>query len=461
MGSGQARLRLTLAAGLVVAAVVAPTASADLYGVSKHGDHAPDGCTKSDCTLREAILAANANPGRDRILLTSHRPYHLSRTGLPDDGALRGDLDITNDPLRIYHGSSGWATIDAQGIDRVFEIFAGAGTTLENLRITGGDHPTSHTGSGGGILTSADLILDHCILTGNHARGSNGEGGGLEAIDGKLWILDSEVTDNVSEDASGALDVGNHGVTIKRSRISGNRAAFAGVGYFYGDGESVIGASTFSGNRSTGETGGIYFSESAGSLFVSRSTFSGNVAVTDGGGFSARNGSVKMVDVTIANNRAGANGGGLWVQTPVTLNAVTIARNVADSDNAGGEEGAGIFVELGSGPLTKVRNTLVALNRYGTGTHNDCAGDPVTSKGHSLLSTRGPAGACQGFDESSDLVRGHPRLGDLKDNGGPTKTVALRRGSPAIDKANPASAPARDQRGVLRHDPDIGAFERR
>ena len=186
MGSGQARLRLALAAGLVVAAVAVPTASADFYGVSKHGDHAPDGCTKSDCTLREAILAANANPGRDRILLTSNRPYHLSRTGLPDDGALRGDLDITNDPLRIYHGSSGWATIDAQGIDRVFEIFAGAKTTLENLRITGGDHPTSHTGSGGGILTSADLILDHCIVSGNHARGPDGSGGGCRLSTGSF-----------------------------------------------------------------------------------------------------------------------------------------------------------------------------------------------------------------------------------------------------------------------------------
>ena len=52
-------------------------------------------------------------------------------------------------------------------------------------------------------------------------------------------------------------------------------------------------------------------------------------------------------------------------------------------------------------------------------------------------------------------------LDDLKDNGGATKTIALRLGSPAIDKANPDTAPARDQRGVLRHDPDIGAFERR
>ena len=224
MGSRQARLRLAFATALTLAAVAAPTASADFYAATKHGDHAPDGCTKSDCTLREAILAANANPGGDRILLASNRSYHLSRGGLPEDGALRGDLDITNDPLRIYHGDRGWATIDARGVDRVFEIFVGAPTQLENLRITGGKHPSSFDGNGGGIRTDAALWLVHCILTGNHAAGVEGSGGGLQAANGKLTILNSTISDNVADDSSGALDIGNHGVTIKRSTISGNRA---------------------------------------------------------------------------------------------------------------------------------------------------------------------------------------------------------------------------------------------
>ncbi len=201
MGSRQARLSLAFAAALTLAAAAAPIASADFYAATKHGDHAPDGCTKSDCTLREAILAANANPGKDRILLTSNQPYRLSRGGLPDDGALRGDLDITNDPLRIYHGSNGWATIDARGVDRVFEIFAGAPTRLEKLRITGGKHPSSFDGNGGGIRTDASLWLVHCILTGNHAAGVEGSGGGLQAAtNGKLTILNSTISDNVADD---------------------------------------------------------------------------------------------------------------------------------------------------------------------------------------------------------------------------------------------------------------------
>ena len=53
-----------------------------------------------------------------------------------------------------------------------------------------------------------------------------------------------------------------------------------------------------------------------------------------------------------------------------------------------------------------------------------------------------------------------PLLGPLADNGGPTNTMALPAGSPAIDAADPALAPAADQRGRPRDPrPDIGAFE--
>jgi CSLREA domain-containing protein len=75
---GRGRLaKPALAAGVTLAALAAaPAASADFFHVTKHGDHAPGPCTKADCTLREPILAANANPGRDRILLPTKRSYH-------------------------------------------------------------------------------------------------------------------------------------------------------------------------------------------------------------------------------------------------------------------------------------------------------------------------------------------------------------------------------------------------
>jgi hypothetical protein len=63
--------------------------------------------------------------------------------------------------------------------------------------------------------------------------------------------------------------------------------------------------------------------------------------------------------------------------------------------------------------------------------------------------------------EHRDQNRGRCRLAPLAANGGPTRTIALRRGSPAIGAARAGSAPRRDQRGVRRVDPDLGAFELR
>jgi hypothetical protein len=67
---------------------------------------------------------------------------------------------------------------------------------------------------------------------------------------------------------------------------------------------------------------------------------------------------------------------------------------------------------------------------------------------------------CRGFVGSA-LISPDPKLGPLRDNGGPTETMALLRGSPAIGKANLEREPAVDQRDRPRTvQPDIGAFER-
>jgi hypothetical protein len=75
-----------------------------------------------------------------------------------------------------------------------------------------------------------------------------------------------------------------------------------------------------------------------------------------------------------------------------------------------------------------------------------------------------------GFAGPGDKINtGDPKLGPLAPNGGPTQTVALVAGSPAIDAGDPAGcsdddgvALAADQRGISRPQGarcDIGAFE--
>jgi hypothetical protein len=69
--------------------------------------------------------------------------------------------------------------------------------------------------------------------------------------------------------------------------------------------------------------------------------------------------------------------------------------------------------------------------------------------------------------KGSDQLTSHPRLGKLAANGGPTKTIALKAGSPALDRV-PVKACNKvvttDQRGVHRpqgHKCDEGAYERK
>ena len=89
----------------------------------------------------------------------------------------------------------------------------------------------------------------------------------------------------------------------------------------------------------------------------------------------------------------------------------------------------------------------------------------VNSGGYNLI---GDGTDSSGFSGTGDQVGTalaliDPRLGPLADNGGPTRTHALRPGSPALD-AIPAEdcAVATDQRGIARprgSGCDIGAFE--
>jgi hypothetical protein len=78
------------------------------------------------------------------------------------------------------------------------------------------------------------------------------------------------------------------------------------------------------------------------------------------------------------------------------------------------------------------------------------------SLGHNLVgNTQGGSG----FDPT-DLLNVNPMLGPLQDNGGPTQTMALLPGSPAINAGDPAQLGVADQRGVERRGGvNIGAYQ--
>jgi CSLREA domain-containing protein len=446
---------------LFVAAGLPSAAGAETFDVTKKGDAAPGECTAGDCSLREAVLAANARPGADRIVLPARKgAYRLSIPSTGEDGAIDGDLDITNDPLALIHPGKGRATVDANGIDRAFHVFQGAPVKITKLEIRGGDNPSQFDGSGGGILSDADVTLLRSKLTANAAVD---DGGGISIREGSgasLSITKSEVTRNVTGDDGGGIAVeedfdgaSTGRLVITRSKITRNEAEnnFGG-GVFVQRPVRIVKA-TIDRNRAVNAAGlGI---ETAGSAVIKDTSVTRNVAGASAG-MEVYETPARLTNVTIAGNRAVEDGGGLvaYTSSVIRLNAVTIAENIADTDEDGGNEGGGILVDDAS---VRLDNTLLADNRLGA-LPDTCSGAGFASGGHNLADKQ--AASCALKAGKQDLLNKPAGIGNLGRNGGPTETVPLKGNSNAIGKAG-ADAPARDQRGVKRKDPDIGAFERR
>ena len=175
--SSTPRLSLAIVLALLVAlaAVGARPASAVGFTVTKTADTA-DGTCDADCSLREAIIAANANLAiTDTITLPANvNSYTLSIGGTGEDAAAQGDLDIT-DNLVITGAGASSTIIDGGAIEHVFHVDpAGTGVTasISGVTIQNG----STTISGGGIYVAGDgtLILTDSILTGNTTSTSHG-----------------------------------------------------------------------------------------------------------------------------------------------------------------------------------------------------------------------------------------------------------------------------------------------
>ena len=470
---------------LIAALAVAAPADAKTFEVTRHNDPAPGRCKPRDCSLREAIIAANERAGPDTVLLPDRRPrYGLSQPNTPaladEDEALRGDLDITG-PLTLRHPGRGKATVDANKTDRVLEVIAP--TVIKRVKLTGGGNVglaaprsvaserTSAFGEGGGIESNARLTLKRSVVAGNRAAG----GGGIEVFvestgpdSAPLRLVRSRISNNDTTDSGGGgIDAFGEPVALIRSRITGNNSGNNSGGVRISGGTLRMRDSTIASNRARYSAGGLSVFGASARARITGSTISGNTGLQESGsaaaGIHVSQARLVMTNSTVAGNRGvGIGGGGIGTDSlpgaEVVLNSVTVVRNEADADKNGSGSGGGLFSDNSVGSWSVV-NSLIALNHAGDGSH-DCSGS-FASSGGNLLTTIPPA--CEGFDPDvgGDFLVANPKVGQLKQNGGPTKTIALRRGSPAINKAIGAKAPNRDQRGVKRKNPDIGAYERR
>lgn len=408
-----------------------------------------DGACDTDCSLREAIGAANRTPGRAEIHLASG-VYSVTIPTLTDeegdtideDANAIGDLDIADD-LVLMGSGAGSTFIAGSGADRLFDILAQAQVTIADLTIQGGrvsekggglsnsgilalhrvhlvdNHAASgyKIGHGGGIFNDGTLTVTHSLIANNRADGgeaSYGQGGGIRN-DGVLTLIQSTVRDNHVWDDN---DYGIGGGILNRGRLRVER-------------------STLSGNGTPGGPGGALANLQGGFVEVINSTLSGN---SSGSGGGLANGSpwedpgtVFLLHTTIANNR----GGGLYNRGVTTATNTIIAGNPLDVNESPAALNCvndGVFVSLGANVL---------------GDGGNC---PTTGPGDLTI------------DNTTVFTT---LLQPLADNGGNTLTHALVTASVANDAANDATCADErvgkvDQRGVVRPQGahcDIGAYE--
>ena len=290
-------------------------------------------------------------------------------------------------------------------------------------------------GSGGGIVVvHATATVANCTVSGNSAL----SGGGIWNF-GTLTVTHSTVSGNTAGAVGGGIDNGGT-LTVTDSTFSGNTALYDGGIYtyegggIYNDGTLNVSDSTFSGN-SANAGGGIW---NRVTLDVTNSTFSGNTAEGSGGGISS-SGMLSVTNSTFSGNRAAYYGGGILNFSTLDVSNSSLSGNAASY-------GGGISNYF-HGTLT-LQNTIIADSNGG-----NCSNYSSLTDGGGNLSW--PDSSCPGLNVD-------PLLGPLQDNGGPTQTLALLVGSPAIDAALLANCPATDQRGISRPQGvgcDIGAFE--
>jgi hypothetical protein len=339
---------------------------------------------------------------------------------------------LLNKSLEIDGPGADQLTVSGNHASRVFQVASGVTDSISGLTISNGLIKLDTGAWGGGILNQGTLTLTSATVSDNVSDTQSGDtdwGGGIYN-NGTLTIQNSTITRNTAVGYAVGAKTGIGGgiynvpttfhcgpylcaqggiLTVLNSTVSANNA---------NDGGGIF-------NFYVVVTGG-----GPGMVTMQNSTVSGNAAIADGGGILNR-GALTVSTSSLANNTTSGNGGGISNWATATVSNSTVSGNQAALDGGG-------ITNNGHHPLN-VSNTILAGNS----------------------ASRGASDLSGSLDSSSyNLIGGNPVLGPLQDNGGPTQTMALLPGSPALNAGDFAQLGVADQRGVVRSGGvNIGAYQ--
>ena len=353
-----------------------------------------------------------------------------------------GTLTVTNSTFLENSADGAEADFDGGGIENIGKLIIQDSTFSDN-RVFSGPHGSS---DGGAISNGGTLKITDSTFSDNNSTADIAEGGGI-ANSGILSIQNSTfsgngVLANLGSPSGGGISNGGT-LTVTNSTFSHNDAWVSSFGFGAGG-------------------GGI---SNGGTLTVTNSTFSHNGAdipltVTGGGGAIRNDGTLTVTNSTFFDN-FGCKGSG--IAGGATVTSSTFFDNIA-CEGYSTIEGA-----------TSFKSTLLAASSGSTSNGelsagSNCSGT-MTDSGYNISDDATCGFAKTGSANNGDGVDPLLAIVGLADNGGPTQTIALQDGSPAIDaiplaectdqSSNPITT---DQRGFRRPDfgevfCDIGAFE--
>ncbi len=336
------------------------------------------------------------------------RAATITVTSTADSTANDGACTLREAIINANSDAASWA-----------DCAAGSGADVINVTATGTITLGSTLPTLTGSLTINGPGASSLTVSGNHAVGVLVLGGAAFAFQ-NMTIADGSAV------FGGGIRVNSAtGVSVNNVVFSGNVSTGGAGGAIYNGGMTVtVTNSTFAGNQGYG---GALLNDGSGTLTVTNSTFSGN----------------------LGNGHPGGSIGEIGPASSTTLTNVTVSAS---------DPLPTIYVAQRT--LTS-RNSII-VNSSGSSCQIVPGGAAAVVDGGNNIDS----GATCGFAPANGSMNSTaPLLGSLADNGGPTPTMALLTGSPAIDGVTynaPNGAPSTDQRGVARPQGaryDIGAYE--
>ena len=374
--------------------------------VSSPAFAATTACTTA--ALISDITTANASNGT--VTLTAGCLYTLTAVNNTTDNDGVG-LPVITGNVTIQGAGATIARSTATGTPtfRIFDVASSGSLTLNSVTISNGLVNNSQQG-GGGIFSHGTLTVTGSTFSGNSSPATAGTSGGAINSSGTLNVSTSTFTGNTAQEGGGIFN-----------QSTGTAAA-------------IITNDTFSNNTATVYGGGGIVSVQ-GTTDVTGDTFTGNTG--PGGGAIDNDATLNISNSTFTGNTGGSNGGGAVVNFGTTT--------VTQSTFSGNSSQYGANILNYTGFTLKISMSIVA---NGQGGGSNCGGgQPVTDLGYNI-----DTGTSCGFTTANhSMSNTQPQLDPLASNGGPTQTMALPSGSPAVD-AIPSSTSGctgtTDQRGI-------------